>query len=141
MSFDNYTDLEVLDYLSMAAEMGLHLADFDDAYTTQDFVDTFMESYFRPKFLDIIRETTDFRQWPDRLNQELRLEYKGAMAEIQAILTMANDLDQGDPVPLSAAYVANNEYSHYCFLRLKKYVQEFYFSYLLDHDEVDFDDC
>lgn len=141
MSFDSYSTVEELNFLAMAQEMGFHLVDFDDAHTEQDFVDSYMSDYFRPRFLQIARESTNFKQWPDKMNNDIKIEYKGVVTELQATLRHAMNLEQTDPIPVVASYIANNEYSYFCFLRLKKYVQEFYFSYLLDHDEVDLNDC
>ena len=126
---DNVNDLH---YLAAAEKMGWHLLDF--SVTEDQFAKEFVFMYYKPQMMKAIASYTSFKEWGGLMNV-LKLDQKAVMAELDACLSQATELDYDMNIYDVAAYIDVNEYAYYLFERLVKYVDAFWFQYQLDEEE------
>lgn len=112
-----------LDYLITAERNGYHLLDF--AVSDAEFAQHFVFEMYRPGMMEALATYTGFSEWSG-LNEVLRMDQHAVMAELEACLAQAEQLNSSLDVYQCAAFIDVNEYAQFCFDRLVAYVDAFH---------------
>lgn len=127
---------ETLYYLEAAEKMGWHLLDF--YAPPAEFAREFVFSLYRDRLLYSAWNAGSFEKWAPVFRKVLKEDEQAIIAELDACLFQAEELDYSLGTIKIAAYVDVNEYAHFLFKRLQKYVDAFWFEHqLYDEDEYE----
>lgn len=125
-------DLDVIEYLEKAERMQWCLKDFDDDHTATAFANLFILSNSRQNLEMIMWSAGSFAKWGQAINDFWDSEQRGIMDQLEATFRMFDNIPYDSDVLSTVSNIINNEYAHYCFERLKDYVDEFYFDFLME---------